>query len=163
MSKTQQLRSLGSPQFQEKRSRSEKAILGALGEFRGILGAALGIRNSILGMRNSILGMEAHDLSNTKATILGATPGAIPELMKTHMKDFHFAPVFQKHPRVRKIRVRNSGAGNGCANFMDTWKMRSFCRKTCVHKIPRFRGGGILGLGGGREVPILFLWARGFF
>ena len=28
----------------------------------------------------------------------------------------------QKNPRVRKIRVRNSGAENGCANFMDTWK-----------------------------------------
>ena len=41
--------------------------------------------------------------------------------------------------------------------------MPSFCRKTCVRKIPRFRGGGgILGLGGG-GVPILFLWARGFF
>ena len=37
----------GPPQFQEKRSRSEKAILGALGEFQGILRAALGIRNSI--------------------------------------------------------------------------------------------------------------------
>ena len=24
----------------------------------------------------------------------------------------------QKNPRVRKIFVRNSGAGNGCANFM---------------------------------------------
>ena len=24
----------------------------------------------------------------------------------------------QRNPRVRKIRVRNSGAGNGCANFM---------------------------------------------
>ena len=37
--------------------------------------------------------------------------------------------------------------------------------KTHVHKIPRFRGGGILGLGGewGGGVPILFLWARGFF
>ena len=43
-------------------------------------------------------------------------------------------------------------------------KMRSFCRKTCVHKIPRFRGGGYFGFwGGGGEVPILFLWARGFF
>ena len=68
----------GPPQFQEKRSRSEKAILGALGEFLGILGAALGIRNSILGIRSSILGMASHDLSNTKTTILGATPGAIP-------------------------------------------------------------------------------------
>ena len=41
---------LGSPRFQARRSRSEKAILGALGEFRGILGATLGIRNSILGV-----------------------------------------------------------------------------------------------------------------
>ena len=41
-------------------------------------------------------------------------------------------------------------------------KMRSFCRKTCVHKIPRFFGGGILGFGGGGG-QILFLWARGFF
>ena len=31
----------------------------------------------------------------------------------------------QKNPRVRKIRVRNSGAGNGCANFMDAWKKAS--------------------------------------
>ena len=61
----------GPPQFQEKRSRSEKAILGALREFRGILGAALGIQNSILGM-------ASYDLSNTKTTILGATPRAIP-------------------------------------------------------------------------------------
>ena len=38
-------------------------------------------------------------------------------------------------------------------------KMRSFCRKTHVHKIPRFR----VGFFGGGEVPILFLWARGFF
>ena len=65
--------------------------------------------------------------------------------------------------RVRKIRVRNSGAGNGCANFMGTWKMRSFCRKTCVHKIPRFGGGGGFRVLGGGGVPILFLWARGFF
>ena len=37
------------------------------------------------------------------------------------------------HPRVRKIRVRNSGAGNGCANFTDTWKNAlNFCRKTSM-------------------------------
>ena len=29
-------------------------------------------------------------------------------------------------------------------------------------EIPRFRGGHF-GFGGGGEVPILFLWARGFF
>ena len=28
--------------------------------------------------------------------------------------------------------------------------MRPFCRKNPVHKILRFRGGGILGLGGGK-------------
>ena len=37
-----------------------------------------------------------------------------------------------------------------------------------AHKIPPFRGGGFLGFfvfleGGGVEVPILFLWAWGFF
>ena len=44
-------------------------------------------------------------------------------------------------------------------------KMRCFCRKTHVHKIPRFRGGGVFWVlgGGGGGVPILFLWARGFF
>ena len=52
----------GPPQFQEKRSRSDKAILGALGAFRGILGAALGVQNIVLGMRNPILGMASHVL-----------------------------------------------------------------------------------------------------
>ena len=69
-----------------------------------------------------------------------------------------FAPPLkqlQKNPRVRKIRVRNSGAGNGCANFMDAWKKCApSAGKTHVHKIPRFRGGGgILGFG---AVPIYF-------
>ena len=34
-----------------------------------------------------------------------------------------------------------------------------------AHKIPCFRGGRVLGFsrGGGLEVPILFLWAWGFF
>ena len=58
-------------------SLSEKAILGALGEFRGILGAALGVQTTLLGMRNPILRMGSHDLSNAKATIFGATLGAI--------------------------------------------------------------------------------------
>ena len=91
------------PQFQEKRSRSEKAILGALGEFRGILGAALGIRNSILGIRNSILGMASYDLSNTKPTILGATPGAIPGIDGNPHEIFSFAHAFSE--RFFKIGV----------------------------------------------------------
>ena len=86
----------GPPQFQEKRSRSERAILGALGEFRGILGAALGIGNSILGIRNSILGMASHDLINTKPTILGATLGAIPGIAANPPERFSFAPAFSE-------------------------------------------------------------------
>ena len=48
----------------------------------------------------------------------------------------------QKNPRVRKILVRNSGAGNGCVNLMDAWKKCVLSAgKTHLHKIPRFRGG----------------------
>ena len=86
----------GPPQFQEKRSWSEKAILGALGEFRGILEATLGIQNSILGIRNSILGMASHDWSNMKTTILGATPGAIPGIHGNPHERFSFAPAFSE-------------------------------------------------------------------
>ena len=86
----------GPPQFQEKRSRSAKAILGALGEFRGILGAALGIGISILGIRDSILGMASHDLINTKPTILGATLGAIPGVAANPPERFSFAPAFSE-------------------------------------------------------------------
>ena len=85
----------GPPQFQEKRSRSEKA-LGALGEFRGILGAALGIGNSVLGIRNSIRGMASHDLINTKPTILGATLGAIPGIAANPPERFSFTPAFSE-------------------------------------------------------------------
>ena len=68
-----------------------------------------------------------------------------------------------KNPRVRKICVRNSGAGNGCANFMDTWKNAFFLQENLhVHKIPRFGGGGELGLGGGRECRFYF-YGRGDF
>ena len=68
------------PFFFKKKEGQEsgKAILGALGEFRGILGAALGIQKLTLGIKSSTLGMASHDLSNTKTPILGATPGAIP-------------------------------------------------------------------------------------
>ena len=40
-------------------------------------------------------------------------------------------------------------------------KMRPFCRKTNVHKIPRFLGGGILGFGGG-SADYIFMGARIF-
>ena len=49
-----------------------------------------------------------------------------------------------------KFFVRNSGAGNGCANFMGAWKNVFFLQENRhVHKIPRFGGGGrIWGFGG---------------
>ena len=73
------------------------------------------------------------------------------------------ASIFQKHPRVRKISVRNSGAGNGCANFMGTWKNALFLQeKTHVHKIPGFRGGYFGFGGGGGECRFYFYRARGF-
>ena len=39
--------------------------------------------------------------------------------------------------------------------------MRSFCRKTCVHKIPRFRGflGGNWGFFGGGSANFIFMGA----
>ena len=57
---------------------------------------------------------------------------------------------------------RNSGAGNGCANFMDTWKKAFFLQENLhVRKIPRFGGGGgILGLGGrGGSADFIFMGA----
>ena len=43
-------------------------------------------------------------------------------------------------------------------------KMRSFCRKTHVHKIPRFRGGGVFWVwgGGGGSADFIFMGARIF-
>ena len=35
----------------------------------------------------------------------------------------------QKKPCVRKIFVRNSGAGNGCVKFMDAWKNAFFLQE----------------------------------
>ena len=43
-------------------------------------------------------------------------------------------------------------------------KIRPFCRKNHVHRIPRFRGGGILGFwgGGGGSADSIFMGARIF-
>ena len=75
-----------------------------------------------------------------------------------------FSPTNQKNPRVRKIFVRNSGAGNGCANFMGAWKNAFFLQdKTHVHKIPRFRNGGVFWvLGEGGSANFIFIGARSF-
>ena len=98
----------GPSQFWEKKksSLSEKAIVGALGEFRGILGAALGIRNSIIGIRNSILGMAFHDLSNMKTISLGATPGAIPGIDGKPICPCILGALFQELGWSPRARIR---------------------------------------------------------
>ena len=50
---------------------------------------------------------------------------------------------FQKNPRVCKIRVRNSGAGNGCANFMDAWKNALFLQEKPMSIKFLVLGGGV--------------------
>ena len=89
------------PNFRKKTSRSEKAILGALGAFRGILGAALGVQKIILGMQNPILGVASHDLCNTKNAILEATPGAILGIGGNPRERFSYAREFSE--RFSKI------------------------------------------------------------
>ena len=63
-------------------------------------------------------------------------------------------------PVLSKISARNSGAGNGCVNFMDDWKNAFFLQEKPMSIKFLVWGGGILGWGG---VPILFLWSRGLF
>ena len=72
------------------------------------------------------------------------------------------------NPRFKKILVSVKflsailGPEMGASILWTPGKMRSFCRKNHIHKIPRFRGGGIwVFFWGG--VSILFLWACGFF
>ena len=128
---------------------NEKAILGALGEFRGILGAALGIGNSILGIRNSILGMASHDLINTKPTILGATLGAIPGIAANPPERFSFAPAFSGRffknwggPRAPELRsapvVPDSGV---CTVVVNASHARCWRQHFCT-----FLLGGLLRL-----------------
>ena len=81
--------------------------IGALGEFRGILGAALRIQKLILGMRNSTLGMASHDLSNTRSTILGATPGATLGIYGHPHERVLFAPAFsERFSRIGVVPAR---------------------------------------------------------
>ena len=69
-------------------------------------------------------------------------------------------PKNQKNPRVRKIRVRNSGAGNGCANFMDTWKKCVLSAGKPMSIKFRVLGGGFGG--GGGSADFIFMGARIF-
>ena len=64
----------------------------------------------------------------------------------------------QKNPRVRKICVRNSGAGNGCANFMDAWKNAFFLQeKPMSIKFLVLGGGAFWVWGGGGSADFIFI------
>ena len=70
---------------------------------------------------------------------------------------FFSALIFQKNPRVRKIRACNSGAGHGCVNFMDAWKNAFFLQEKAmsIKFLVLGGGGGYFGFWGG-GVPIFF-------
>ena len=69
----------------------------------------------------------------------------------------------QKNPRVRKISVRNSGAGNGCAKFMDAWK-KSVLSAGKTMSIKFLVLGGVFWVLGGRggSADFIFMGARIF-
>ena len=67
---------------------------------------------------------------------------------------------YQKKSDVHKISARNSGAGNGCANFMGAWRFWALSAgKPHAHKISPFRGGGVVGFleGGGGSADFIFM------
>ena len=68
----------------------------------------------------------------------------------------------RKNPRVHKIRVRNSGAGNGSANFMDAWKNAFFLQEKPMSIKFLVLGGGGWFLGGGGSADFIFMGARIF-
>ena len=52
-------------------------------------------------------------------------------------------PLYQKKRDVHIISARNSGAGNGCADFMGASHFLVLSAgNPHAHKIPPFRGGG---------------------
>ena len=91
----------GPPQFQEKHSRNEKAILGALGEFRGILGAAPGIQwfsESEIPLsewhfhsRNDISRLEQYETRNSRSNSRSDS-----RIWREPHGRFSFAPTFSE-------------------------------------------------------------------
>ena len=83
-----------------------------------------------------------------------------PRALETSGEDY-----FRKILVSVKYFARNSGAGNGCTDFMGAWKkLPSFCSKTSMPiKFLVFGVGGILGFGGGGgSADFIFMGARIF-
>ena len=75
---------------------------------------------------------------------------------------FPLPPIYQKNRRVRKIFVRNSGAGNGCANLMDTWKNAFSLQGKPMSIKFLLLGGGVFWVLGGGSADFIFMGARIF-
>ena len=71
---------------------------------------------------------------------------------------------YKKNPRFRKIRVRNSGAGNACANFMGAWKKSVLSTGKPASIKFLVLGGGVFWVwGGGGGKCRFYLYGRGDF
>ena len=71
------------------------AILGALGEFRGMFRAKLGTQKMTLRMQKTILGwhLTSREVNNT---ILGTTPGTTPGINGNSQSGLSYAPSFSE-------------------------------------------------------------------
>ena len=116
--------------------------------------------------------MSSHSTHKKKTRFLVLRTPATTEMAKmagvTQAKPWFtengvFTTATQKKPDVRNFSARNSGAGKGCANFMGAWHFLFFLLETPMPIKFLLLGGVVVFLEGGVEVPILFLWAWGFF
>ena len=80
----------------------------------------------------AILGGARTSLTRHRAiwgiTAITSQRARISKIVQSCLKFWRSLEV-SENPRVRKIFVRNSGAGNGCANFMDAWKNAFFLQE----------------------------------
>ena len=70
--------------------------------------------------------------------------------------EISYAPLFRKILVSVKFVSAILGPEMAAPILWTPGKMRSFCRKNRVHKIPRFRGGGDLGFFGGGSADFIF-------
>ena len=67
----------------------------------------------------------------------------------------------REKPDVHNFPAHNSGAGNGCANFMGAWHFWAFSagKPPSAQKIPRFMGAKFVFIGVG-IFPIIGIWRQ---
>ena len=80
---------------------------------------------------------------------------------KRPMKAFEETAINQKNPRVRKIRVRNSGAGNGLCQFYGRLEECVLSAGKTMSIKFLVLGGGYFGFGGGGGKCRFYFYGRG--